>query len=81
MKTTTKVIVKYFGEIEELCNSSLEEFTTNSKTIDELLEEIYSKHPSLKERKFSVAQNQKMVQKNEQISGKEIALLPAFSGG
>lgn len=73
--------IKYFGLLTEITGCSAETLEFHGKTLEELLEELCKKYPSLKGKDFQVAQNQELVSVQEQINGTEIALLPPFSGG
>jgi len=49
---------------------------------DALLQRLYELHPLLKERKFVLSIDQRIVRANQTInSSSKIALLPPFSGG
>ena len=51
------------------------------RVVSELLDQLFEKYPTLKDRDFQVAQNQEIVLKNRLVTEGEIALLPPFSGG
>ncbi|MCF6295670.1 MAG: MoaD/ThiS family protein [Flavobacteriaceae bacterium] len=76
-----RLTIKYFGLLAEVTQCSEEQFEFSGMLISELLETIYLKHPKLKEKDFQVAQNQIIVTNETEISGRDIALLPPFSGG
>ena len=76
-----QIIIKYFGLLVEVTNCSEESVNTSAETINDLLQELYSKYPELREKDFQVAQNNTIVNKSEPINQTEIALLPPFSGG
>lgn len=76
-----KLTIKYFGLLAEVTQCNEERFEFSGMLISELLETIYLEHPKLKEKDFQVAQNQIIVTNETEISGKDIALLPPFSGG
>jgi len=73
--------IKYFGLLAEItkCNEETLEFSKTS--MSDLLEMLFEKYPSLKEKDFQVAQNLEIVSKETILSKSEIALLPPFSGG
>ena len=73
--------IKYFGLLAEIthCNEEILEFSGTS--ISEVLELLYSKYPSLKDKDFQIAQGLEIVSKDSIVSATEIALLPPFSGG
>ncbi len=73
--------VKYFGQIVEVTKLEEETIEFSGGLISELLDELYSKYPVLKNKDFQVAQNQELVTLETEISGNEIALLPPFAGG
>ena len=73
--------IKYFGLLAEITNCEEEVLNFSKVSVSELLEELFTKYPGLKEKDFQVAQNLKIVSKETIISEKEIALLPPFSGG
>lgn len=76
-----QITIKYFGLLVEVTGCSEELINTSAETINDLLKELYSKYPELKEKDFQVAQNNTIVDKSEPINQTEIALLPPFSGG
>lgn len=73
--------IKYFGLLAEItkCNEETLEFSKTS--VSDLLEMLFEKYPSLKEKDFQVAQNLEIISKETILSKNEIALLPPFSGG
>lgn len=73
--------IKYFGLIAEITQCNEESIDFSKSTISELLEILFKKYPSLKNKDFQVAQNKEIVTKGINITGSEIALLPPFSGG
>ncbi|TGV01485.1 MoaD/ThiS family protein [Flavivirga rizhaonensis] len=73
--------IKYFGQIAEVTQKEEESLEFSGVLISELLEHIYSKYNTLKNKDFQIAQNQELVSLETELSGKEIALLPPFSGG
>ncbi len=73
--------IKYFGMLAEITGCSEETLSFSGGTVSELLREIYSKYPHLKDRDFQVAQQQEFVSNETVIDQLEIALLPPFSGG
>lgn len=73
--------VKYFGLIAELTTREEEVLEFSGSTIFDFLEVLNAKYPELMNTNFQVAQEREIVSKETQISGKEIALLPPFSGG
>lgn len=75
------ITIKYFGVLAEVANCEEETIDFSGSHISELLEELYTKYSSLKDKDFQVAQNQELVPIETAISGKEIVLLPPFSGG
>jgi len=75
------ITVKYFGQITEVTNLEEESLEFSGHLISDLLEILYNKYELLNNKKFQVAQNQKIVSIKTKISGNEIALLPPFSGG
>lgn len=75
------ISIKYFGLLTDLTACSYETIELEGSTIGELLLQLKTKYPSLDSRNFQVAQDGEIVEGDELISGKEIALLPPFSGG
>ncbi|WP_445732454.1 MoaD/ThiS family protein [Mariniflexile sp.] len=73
--------VKYFGQIAEVTQVEEETLEFSGGLISELLELLYSKYNQLKSKDFQVVQNQELVSVETKLTGKEIALLPPFSGG
>lgn len=75
------ISINYFGLIAEITHCHKESVEFSGSTILELRECLYQKYPALKQISFQVAQNQVLVNDKTSITGKEIALLPPFSGG
>ena len=78
-----RILIKYFGQIAEVTNKTSEyldvEKTSSVETIINQLNHVY---PSLKSQDFNVAADQKIVDRETEISGEvELALLPPFAGG
>jgi len=73
--------IKYFGLLAEVTHCDEEILDFSKLTISELLSELYKKYPNLIDNDFQVAQDQEIVSKDTLVSGKQIALLPPFSGG
>ena len=78
-----KVEIRYFGMIAEAVSLTNEEILLEEESsTDAVLEYLYKKYAALKEKRFEVALNQKIITKNELItSACEIAILPPFAGG
>ncbi|MDG1840853.1 MAG: MoaD/ThiS family protein [Crocinitomicaceae bacterium] len=76
-----KLTIKYFGLLAEITGLEEERLNIENKKIGGLIDAIINKHPGLKGREFQIAQNKKMVNKEDLVNGEEIALLPPFSGG
>ncbi|MBC6365900.1 molybdopterin synthase sulfur carrier subunit [Algoriphagus sp. AK58] len=73
--------IKAFGMIAEAIGSDSLEIE-NPGTSLALKKQLEAQFPGLKSMKFSLAVDKKMIQEDTDISqGKEIALLPPFSGG
>jgi molybdopterin synthase sulfur carrier subunit len=73
--------LKYFGQIAEITSCNQEELEFSGNTISEIKELLFNKYPSLQGKDFTIAQNQEIVSLETKVTGKEIALLPPFSGG
>ena len=73
--------IKYFGLLAEITQCSEETIGFSKSSISDLLAILFEKYPTLKEKDFQVAQNQKIVSKEALVIETEIALLPPFSGG
>jgi sulfur-carrier protein len=77
------IAVKYFGAIAEKTSCLEEIFSESDMALDLLLEKVEQKY-QLSSLQFSVAINQKMVQKNTELilkNNDEVAFLPPFAGG
>ena len=73
--------VMIFGQLEDVTGSATVSIPAVSDT-DALCSALYRVYPSLKEKKFMIAVDQKIVKGNSVISkGAQVALLPPFSGG
>ncbi|AXP82315.1 Molybdopterin synthase sulfur carrier subunit [Mariniflexile rhizosphaerae] len=75
------ICIKYFGLIAEVTHCEEETILFSESTVSELLDVLHTKYSALKNKDFQVAQNQELVSLETKITGKEIALLPPFSGG
>lgn len=76
-----KLQIKIFGRLAELTGSSTMEMD-NVKDTDDLYEILYQHHPVLKEVKFFIAINNRVINSNTSIDEHStVALLPPFSGG
>lgn len=73
--------IKYFGLLAEISGCSEEQLDFTKTSVSELLETLFEKHPSLKEKDFQVAQNHEITSREMPVTESEIALLPPFSGG
>ncbi len=76
-----QIKIKYFGMLTEVTNCQEEIIDFSGIYISELLEKLYVKYPSLKNKEFKVAQNQELVPDETKLNSNEIVLLPPFSGG
>ncbi len=73
--------IKVFGMIAELIGSDSIEMK-NPGSSELLKNQLFERFPGLKSMKFSMALDKKLIQAETDISeGREIALLPPFSGG
>lgn len=75
------ITIKYFGQIAEVTQKEEESLEFSGQHISELLELLYAKYKTLKDKDFQVAQSQELVSVETEITGTEIALLPPFAGG
>ncbi len=75
------ITIKYFGQIAEVTQKETEQLEVSGVSVSEVLDILFSKYNDLKNKEFKIAQNQKLVSKDEKLTGAEIALLPPFSGG
>ena len=73
--------IKYFGLLAEVTKCNEETVEISESTISEVLQILFNKYPSLKEKDFQVVQNNEIVSREIHITNNEIALLPPFSGG
>ncbi len=73
--------IMVFGQLQDITNSSMVSIEAVKDT-ELLLQQLYAGFPLLKEKKFLIAINQKIItQKTEMGEQATIALLPPFSGG
>ncbi len=76
-----EIKVLAFGKIADIIGSS-ELKLENFHSSDELVNYLQTQFPKLKETKFVIAIDKKIISMNSSLTGKqEIALLPPFSGG
>ena len=75
------MIIKVFGQLVDIIGSNSFE-TDHISSTDELIKNLQAKFPVLKNSKYKVAVNKRIVQSNTSLQqDAEIALLPPFSGG
>jgi sulfur-carrier protein len=76
-----KMNIMVFGQLEDIAGSSVV-VVENVADTEMLLQKLYVQYPLLKEKKFLIAVNQKIIIEKTQIGDNaEVALLPPFSGG
>ena len=76
-----EVRILIFGSLTEIVGSNSILFPLE-KDSHSLLEKLNSTYPLLKEKKFEIALDKKIIHENTPLhSSSEIALLPPFSGG
>jgi molybdopterin synthase sulfur carrier subunit len=69
-----------FGQLGDLISENL--VLENIADTDSLMATLYNIYPALRESKFMIAVNKKLINVNTLLADKStIALLPAFSGG
>ncbi len=76
-----QITIKYFGLLSEVTGCKEEVYEFSGGSIAKLIDELYVKHPSLRNKEFQVAQNQELVPLKTELISNEIVLLPPFSGG
>lgn len=76
-----KVTINYFGMITDITKRDQEAMETSVDTISELVGQLETNYPDLKHKNFQIAQGGRIVDKQNNLSGEEIALLPPFAGG
>jgi sulfur-carrier protein len=77
----TMMNIKVFGQLEDITQANEIALEAVNDT-EQLLQLLFEKYPALKEKKFKVAINKKMIKEKTMLqSNDEIALLPPFSGG
>lgn len=73
--------IMVFGQLEDIMGSSVVAVENVTDT-ELLLQKLFMQYPLLKEKKFLVAVNKKIVSEKTTIGEQaEVALLPPFSGG
>jgi sulfur-carrier protein len=78
---TTKLTVMVFGQLQDITGSSVISIDDVADT-DMLLSKLRMQYPLLKEKKFLIALDKKIIKEKTEINGMQtIALLPPFSGG
>ena len=76
-----KIELLFFGQLKDIVGCQNIEFEHNGD-IASLKEILYQRFPSLKNSKFSVAMNNRLVMDHNFIEqNAEIAFMPPFSGG
>lgn len=65
-----------------LCEILGKEFSSDAIDTKSVLEQIFTDHPDLRERKLLISVNQKIVQQNTNLKDKDVvAIMPPYSGG
>ena len=73
--------IMIFGQLEDIIGSSVVSISDVTNT-DLLLNKLYAEYPLLKEKKFLIAVDQKIITGKTEIGEQaKVALLPPFSGG
>lgn len=73
--------IKVFGQLYDIIGSNSFDMD-NVESTDELIKNLQSKYPALKNAKYKIAVNRNVIQSNTALQhDAEIALLPPFSGG
>lgn len=76
-----EIQVIFFGSITDITNTSQLVLSGCGDT-QSLMTELIARYPSIANRKYFVAVNQKMIQENTPLkTGDTVALMPPFSGG
>ena len=75
------ITIKYFGLLAEVTGCSSEKINFSGTTISDLKEVLFQKHKVLKNKKFKVAQDNKLNTDKAKVTSSKIALLPPFAGG
>ena len=76
-----EIRIRYFGMIAEKTGCYEEQFNIHNGRVTDLIALVMDKYPKLETTDFSVAQDTIIVDDTMKLNGKEIALLPPFSGG
>lgn len=81
LNVKTKITVMVFGQLQDITGSA--EITIDEVTDTEmLLNKLHNQYPLLKDKKFLIALDKKIIKEKTEINGQQsIALLPPFSGG
>lgn len=76
-----KLTIMVFGQLQDITGSSvisIDEVTDSEM----LLNKLHIQYPLLKDKKFLIALDKKIIKEKTEINGQQaIALLPPFSGG
>lgn len=76
-----KINLVFFGNLAEIGENKSINIETLRNTSD-LINYLNEQFPTLKEKKYLVAINQKMIKGTQELKeGDEVAFLPPFSGG
>ncbi|TVR68407.1 MAG: MoaD/ThiS family protein [Spirochaetaceae bacterium] len=77
------VAVRYFGPLLDVTGREGESIELElPATVARIEEEILRVHPELRQREFRIAVDETFRERDEVVEGaREVALLPAFSGG
>ncbi len=76
-----EIQVIFFGSITDITNTS-QIIISGCNDTQSLKNELISRYPSIENKKYFIAVNQKMIQENTPLkTGDTVALMPPFSGG
>lgn len=73
--------IKYFGMLTEVTECKEETLEVSAENVGRLMDTLYAKYPSLKQKNFRIAQNKTFVTDDVLLTSHELALLPPFAGG
>ena len=76
-----RIKLLFFGQVRDITGSSETELA-GITTISDLKKYLFNKFPPLKDSKFLISVNRKIVNDNSTLNnGDEVAILPPFAGG
>jgi molybdopterin converting factor small subunit len=73
--------VTYFGRLAEITHKHSERIEGDFETAQDFIQTLWELYPEMKHITLNIAQNNKIVQKEQSLVNMNIDVFPPFSGG